>query len=141
MNPPASAGDVGLIPGSRRSPGEGNGKPRWYSCLGNPMDREAWRATVHAVKKELKTTQDTTASQNIAGGTSVGLRLLSDVITAFIRFIYVRFPGGHLALGGVYCIFPAIFLYLIQPLPWVQAYGLKKYQLVLMKSLHLGPLR
>ena len=85
--------------------------------------------------------QDTTASQNIAGGTSVGLRLLGDVTTAFIRFIYVRFPGGTWHSEESYCISPAIFLYLIQPLPWVQAYGLKKYQLVLMKSLHLGPLR
>ena len=48
-NPPVSAGDVGLIPGSERSPGEGNGTPLQYSCLGNPMDRGAWRATVHGV--------------------------------------------------------------------------------------------
>ena len=46
-NPPASAGDVGSISGSGRSPGEGNGDPLWYSCLENPMDRGAWRATVH----------------------------------------------------------------------------------------------
>ena len=44
-------GDVGLIPGSRRSPGEGNGNPLQYSCLGNLMDRVAWRATVHGVAK------------------------------------------------------------------------------------------
>ena len=50
-NPPANAGDVGLIPGSGRSPGEGNGNPLPYSCLGNPMDREAWRATVQGVAK------------------------------------------------------------------------------------------
>ena len=52
MNPPASAGDAGLIPGLGRSPGEGNGNPLQYSCLGNPMDRGAWRATVHGVAKE-----------------------------------------------------------------------------------------
>ena len=46
-NPPANAGDVGSIPGSRRSPEEGNGNPLQYSCLGNPMNRGAWRATVH----------------------------------------------------------------------------------------------
>ena len=40
-------GDPGLIPGSRRSPGEGRGNPLQYSCLENPMDREAWQATVH----------------------------------------------------------------------------------------------
>ena len=53
-NPPASAGDlrdVGLIPGSERSPGEGNGNPLQYSCLENPMDRGAWWATVHWIEK------------------------------------------------------------------------------------------
>ena len=47
-NPPANAGDardMGLIPGLRRSPGVGNGNPLQYSCLENPMDREAWWAT------------------------------------------------------------------------------------------------
>ena len=41
----ADAGDVGSIPGSGRSPGEGNGNPLLYSCLGNPRDRGAWQAT------------------------------------------------------------------------------------------------
>ena len=45
------SGDSGLILGSRRSPGEGNSNPLQYSCLGNPMDRETWRATVHGVAK------------------------------------------------------------------------------------------
>ena len=51
-NPLANAGDVrdvGLIPGSGRSPGGGNGNPFQYSCLENPMDRGAWWATVHGV--------------------------------------------------------------------------------------------
>ena len=51
-NPPANAGDVedvGSIPGSGRSPGGGHGDPLQYSCLGNPMDRGAWRAAVHGV--------------------------------------------------------------------------------------------
>ena len=39
-NPPANAGDAGSTPGSGRSPGEGNGNPLQYCCLGNPMDRE-----------------------------------------------------------------------------------------------------
>ena len=56
-NPPANSGDVGLIPGSGRCPGEGTGNPLQYSCLGNPMDREAWRATVHGITKELDTTE------------------------------------------------------------------------------------
>ena len=48
-NLPANTGDVGLIPVSGRSPGEGNGNPLQYSCLGNPMDRGVWRAAVHGV--------------------------------------------------------------------------------------------
>ena len=46
---PGNSGDVGLIPGSRRCPGEGNDSPLLYSFLGNSMDRGAWRATVHRV--------------------------------------------------------------------------------------------
>ena len=46
-------GDQGLIPGLGRSSGEGNGNPLQYSCLENPTDREAWRATVHGVAKSL----------------------------------------------------------------------------------------
>ena len=51
-NLPANAGDirdVGMIPGSGRSPGGGHGNPLQYSCLENPMDRGAWRAIVHGV--------------------------------------------------------------------------------------------
>ena len=44
-------GDLGSIPGSGRSPGEGNGNPLQYSCLENPVDRGAWWATVHRVAK------------------------------------------------------------------------------------------
>ena len=50
-NPPANAGDTGLIPGSGRSPGEGNGNPLQDPCLGNPRDKEAWQATLHGVAK------------------------------------------------------------------------------------------
>ena len=50
-NPPANAGDSGSIPRSGRSPGGGNGNPLQYSCLGSPMDRGAWWATVHGVTK------------------------------------------------------------------------------------------
>ena len=53
-NPPANvrdARDVGLIPGSGRSPGEGNGNPIKNSCLRNPMDRGAWWATAHEITK------------------------------------------------------------------------------------------
>ena len=57
-NPPANvgdAGDTGSIPESGRYPGEGNGNPPQYSCLGNPMDRGAWQAAVHGVAKESDT--------------------------------------------------------------------------------------
>ena len=46
-----NAGDPGLIPGSGRSPGEGNGNPLQYSCLENSIDRKAWWATVHRIAK------------------------------------------------------------------------------------------
>ena len=46
-----NAGDLGLIPGSGRSPGEGNGNPLQYSCLENPMDKGTWQATVYEVTK------------------------------------------------------------------------------------------
>ena len=48
---PANAGDISLIPRWGKSPGEENSNPLQYSCLGNPMDREAWWATVHGVAK------------------------------------------------------------------------------------------
>ena len=51
-----SSGDLGLIPALGRSPGEGNDKPFQYSCLENPMGREAWQATFHGVAKESDTT-------------------------------------------------------------------------------------
>ena len=55
-NLPADAGNLDLIPGLERSPREENGNPLQYSCLGNPMDRGAWRATVYGVTKESDTT-------------------------------------------------------------------------------------
>ena len=55
-NPPETqeTGDVGSIPGSGRSPGGRNDNPVQYSCLENPMDRGAWRATVHGVVKRVR---------------------------------------------------------------------------------------
>ena len=52
-----NAGSPSLIPGSGRSPGAGHGKPLQYSCLENPKDRGAWRATVHGGHKESNTTE------------------------------------------------------------------------------------
>ena len=57
------AGDKGLISGSGRAPGGGNGNPRQYSCLENPMDREAWWATVYVVAKS-RTRLSTCARHN-----------------------------------------------------------------------------
>ena len=67
-NLPANAGGLrgaGLIPGSGRSPGGGHGNPLQYSCLENPMDGEAWWATVHEVTKSRTRLRDPAA----AGGT------------------------------------------------------------------------
>jgi len=50
-NPPIDAGDEGWIPGSERFPGGENRNPLQYSCLRNPMDREAWKATVRTAKE------------------------------------------------------------------------------------------
>ena len=61
---PANTGDLrdtGSVPGSGTYPGEGNGNPLQYSCLGNPMDRGAWQATVHGVAES----QDMTVSKAI----------------------------------------------------------------------------
>ena len=50
-NLPAKAEDTGSMSNSERSPKEGHGNPIWYSCLGNPMDREVWEVTVHGITK------------------------------------------------------------------------------------------
>ena len=49
-----NAGDMGSLPGSGRSPGEGNGNPLQYSCLENPMERGAWQATAHGGHKRMR---------------------------------------------------------------------------------------
>ena len=50
-NSPANVGDAGLIPGLGRSSGEGNDNPFQFSCLGNPMNKEAWQTTIHGVAR------------------------------------------------------------------------------------------
>ena len=56
-----NAGDLGSIPGSGRSSGEGNGTPLQYSCLENPMERGAWWATVHGIAKSRTRLSDFTS--------------------------------------------------------------------------------
>ena len=51
MNPPANVGDMGLIPGSGRSPGKGTGNPLQYSCLGNIRDKGDWWAILHGISE------------------------------------------------------------------------------------------
>ena len=64
-NPPANAGESDLSPGSERSPGERNGNPLQYYCLGKPMDRGAWPAIVHGVSgHDLVTRQQVRISTN-----------------------------------------------------------------------------
>ena len=67
-NPPADAGDWGSIPGLGRFPGGGHGNPLEYSCLENPMDRGAWRATVHGVAKSQTRPNDLAACPLNADG-------------------------------------------------------------------------
>ena len=55
-NPPSNAGDAGSVPGLGRSPGGGHGNPLYYSYLENPMDRGAWQAIVHGIRKDSDTT-------------------------------------------------------------------------------------
>ena len=66
-NPPDNAGDMGLIPELIRSPGGGNSNPLQYSCLGNPMNRGAWWASVHGVTKESDTTEQLNKNNNMDG--------------------------------------------------------------------------
>ena len=65
--PPAHAGDAGSSPGLGRAPGEGNGNPLQYSCLGNLMDRGAWWATVLGVTKSTNRTNDAASERGKNG--------------------------------------------------------------------------
>ena len=64
-NMPSNARDAGSVPGLGRCPGEGNGNPLQYSCLGNPMDRGAWQVTVHGVAKESDMTEQVNNNNNV----------------------------------------------------------------------------
>ena len=74
-----NVGDLGLIPGSGRSPGEGNGNPLQYSCLENPTDGGAWWATVHGVVKSRTQLSDFTFTFTILEGRLTGLPSMTTV--------------------------------------------------------------
>ena len=78
-----NAGDLGLIPGLGRSPGEGNGNPLQYCCLANPMDRGAWQATAHGVTESRTRLSDFTF-------TFLKVRLMQQPF-----FLFVFFPASH----------------------------------------------
>ena len=61
-----NAGDTSLTPGLGRSPGGGQGNPVWYSCLENPVDRGAWRATAHGVTESNTTERLSTYGQKMS---------------------------------------------------------------------------
>ena len=79
-----NAGDVSLIPGSGRSPGEGNGNPLQYSCLGNPVDRGAWQAIVHGAAKRVRHSW-ATKQQKISFHWETGYKVI------FITYIFFQF--------------------------------------------------
>ena len=76
-----NAGDPGSIPGLGRSPGEGNGNPLQYSCLENPMDRGAWRATVYRVAKSRTRLSDFTHTHTFPNsGLFIGYLFYLDIL-------------------------------------------------------------
>ena len=90
-NPPVNAGDVGSIPGSERSSGEGNGNSHQNSCLGNSMDRGAWQAIVHGVAKELDMTKqlNNNFTKNLTGF-SLDLCSCSSTVTVLWHFPWIH---------------------------------------------------
>ena len=91
-----NAGDPGWILGSGRSPGEGNSNPLQHSCLGNPMDRGAWRATVHGVTKDSDMTEWLTLSLSYfpkeGGAASPSVTMASHGMSFFRRWCPAPFP-------------------------------------------------
>ena len=100
-----SVGDLGSIPGWGRSPGEGNWSPLQYSCLGNPMDRGAWQATVHGITKKLGTTQGLNKLFLRCGISSFSFSVLE--INKFLHSGWARTP----TLCDIKYIFPCLSLW------------------------------
>ena len=84
-NLPANARDAGLIPGSGRSPGGGNGNPLQYSCLENSMDRGAWRAMVYGVTRSRIQLSNNFLSQRRKYARNDLLMLLGPVESAVLK--------------------------------------------------------
>ena len=76
--PACNSGDLDLIPGSERSPGEGNYNLLQYSCPGNPMDREAWQATVHGVTKSKTRLNNNNGKESVK--VNVSLSVMSNTL-------------------------------------------------------------
>ena len=114
-NLPANAwasGAMGLIPGLGRSPGGGNGSPFQYSCLGNPMDRGAWRATVHGIAESDATEHAYTGR----GGRVPWERPLCPIYRRHPLAIYLSVWGyvlGHFSQVWLFADFHLIILWLL----------------------------
>jgi len=107
-NVPANAGDIrepGSIPGLGRSPRGGHGNPPQYSCLENPMDREAWRATVHGVaKSQTRLKQLSTHSctaKLVDAGAYIHL-IITSLYCTCISFISLSHYPGNLLRKGIF---------------------------------------
>ena len=87
-----NAGDPGSIPGSGRSPGEGNDNPFQYSCLENPMDRGAWWATVHGVAKSRTRLSDFTSLHFNKHLHSLSCKVLLKYLVPYKKLCYLSFP-------------------------------------------------
>ena len=97
-NPSANAGDAVLIPESGRSPGEGNGNPFQYSCLRNPTDRGAWRATVHGVAELDMTEQISNDNMGI-----LGFKIHWAILLRLVIKILKSSQSLGVCLLGLYC--------------------------------------
>ena len=99
-NPPANAedaGNEGSIPGSERSPGEGNGNPLQCSCLENPMDRGAWWAAVHGVAKSQTRLSDFPFTFHFH---ALGKEMATHSSVLAWKIPGTGKPGGQLSMGS-----------------------------------------
>ena len=122
-NPPANAGDWGSIPELGSSPGEGNGNPLRSSCLGNPMNRGAWQATIHGVTESQTQLSDYSHRHHHAvhttGSQVSGILEFQPLRTeGEARFFEVTEPVGGLRVGCCMAACPSascLILALIYP--------------------------